>query len=61
MDFHDAKTVSEALRKLCTDTALVTRLRDGGLARARQFTFEKLATERITAIRQLVLNRGPRP
>jgi glycosyltransferase involved in cell wall biosynthesis len=59
VDFHDAKAVSDALRKLCTDDALVARLRDGGMARARQFTFEKLATERITAIRQLVLNRGP--
>jgi glycosyltransferase involved in cell wall biosynthesis len=61
VDFHKVTVVSDALRKLCTDTALVTRLRDGGMARARQFTFEKLATERITAIRQLVLNRSPRP
>ncbi len=61
VDFHEVTVVSDALRKLCTDSALVARLRDGGMARARQFTFEKLATERITAIRQLVLNRGPRP
>jgi len=54
VNFHEAGAVSGALQKISTDKALVTRLRDGGLARARQFTFEKLATERITAIQRLV-------
>jgi len=58
VNFHNVETVSDALRKLATDDALVARLHDGGLARARQFTFEKLATERITAIRHLVASRG---
>ena len=57
VDFHDVQAVSDALRKCCTDTALVARLRDGGLNRARQFTFEKLATERITALQRLVAGR----
>jgi glycosyltransferase involved in cell wall biosynthesis len=58
VDFLEVEAVSGALQKISTDSALVSRLRDGGLARARQFTFEKLATERITAIRRLVSSRS---
>jgi glycosyltransferase involved in cell wall biosynthesis len=54
VDFHDVNAVSDALGKLSADPVLATRLRDRGLNRARQFTFEKLATERITAIQRLV-------
>jgi len=62
VDFHNVKAVSDALQKISTDDALTARLRDEGLARVRQFTFERLATERITAIRHLVLSRSqPRP
>jgi len=60
VDFRAVKTVSEALRKLSADNALVTQLRDAGLARARKFTFEKLATERITAIQELISSRRAR-
>lgn len=56
-DFHDEKVVSDALRRLVSDAGFVQQLRDGGLARARQFTFDKLATERITALQQLVLKK----
>lgn len=52
--FHDEIAVADALRKLVSDTDLVRQLSDGGLARVRQFTFDKLATERISALRQLV-------
>jgi glycosyltransferase involved in cell wall biosynthesis len=58
VDFRNVDAVSEALRNFSTDTSLVTRLRDEGLIRARQFTFEKLATERITAIQRLVASRN---
>jgi glycosyltransferase involved in cell wall biosynthesis len=57
VDFHNANAVAGALQNISTDDALVARLRDSGLARARQFTFERLATERIMAIRQLVSSR----
>ena len=58
LDFCDAEAVADALRRLSTDTTLVTRLRAGGLTRVQQFTFEKLATERITAIQRLVSGRS---
>jgi glycosyltransferase involved in cell wall biosynthesis len=54
VNYHDAAAVAGALRKLVTDDALTARLRVSGLARVRDFTFEKLTTERITAIRRLV-------
>ena len=60
IDYRDAALVAKSLRTLLTDTALTTRLRAAGLDQARQFTFEKLATERITAIRQLVSARTGR-
>jgi glycosyltransferase involved in cell wall biosynthesis len=55
INYHDAATVSGALRKLVTDDAFTARLRAAGLARVREFTFEKLTTERITAIRRLLV------
>jgi glycosyltransferase involved in cell wall biosynthesis len=58
VDFQNTEAVSDALRKLSTDTTLTTRLRTEGLNRARQFTFEKLATERITALQRLVAARS---
>jgi glycosyltransferase involved in cell wall biosynthesis len=57
LDFQDVEAVADALRRLSTDATLVTRLRAEGLVRASQFTFEKLATERITAIQRLLSSR----
>ena len=54
INYHDATAVAGALRKLVADDAFATRLRASGLARVREFTFEKLTSERITAIRSLV-------
>jgi glycosyltransferase involved in cell wall biosynthesis len=54
INYHNADAVAEALQKLIADEALRTQLRAAGLERARAFTFEKLVTERVTAIRQLV-------
>ena len=58
VDFHDETAVSEALQKLVCDTTLVRQLCDGGLMRVKEFTFDKLATERISALRQLVLKQN---
>ena len=62
VDFRKAEAVSDALRKLSTDIALVGRLRDAGVTRVSQFTFEKLAAERIKAIQRLLSSRvQPQP
>jgi glycosyltransferase involved in cell wall biosynthesis len=62
VDFRDVGAVSEALQKVSTHTDLVTRLRTEALSRVRQFTFEKLVTERITAIQRLIAgSRRARP
>jgi glycosyltransferase involved in cell wall biosynthesis len=57
INYHDAAVVAAALRKLVTDDVLTAHLRASGLTRVREFTFEKLTTERITAIRRLVAAR----
>jgi glycosyltransferase involved in cell wall biosynthesis len=54
VDYHDAGGVAAALQRLVADEPLAGTLRDAGIARARDFTFEKLATERVAAIRRLV-------
>jgi glycosyltransferase involved in cell wall biosynthesis len=54
INYHDPAAVSLALQKLIADDKLIDRLRAGGIARSLEFTFEKLATERITAIRHLM-------
>jgi len=60
VDYRDAAAVEDSLRKLLTDTALIERLRKTGMDRAREFTFEKLATERVTAIQRFVEARRKR-
>jgi len=54
INFHEVAAVTEALQRLVTDAGLSERLRASGLARVRDFTFEKLTVERITAIRRLL-------
>jgi glycosyltransferase involved in cell wall biosynthesis len=58
VDFGDAGAVADALRKLAIGGAQSAQLRARGMARAREFTFEKLTTERIMAIQQLVSIRS---
>jgi glycosyltransferase involved in cell wall biosynthesis len=58
VDFDNADAVADALRKLAIGGPESARLRARGMARAREFTFEKLTTERITAIQQLVSLRS---
>ena len=60
VDFEHADVVADALRKLAIGGTQTAHLRDQGMARAREFTFEKLTTERMTAIRQLVSSRSSR-
>jgi len=54
VDFRDSPAVADALEEISRDAELVARLRAGGQAHVQQFTFEKLVTERITAIQQVV-------
>ena len=58
VDFQQANVVADALRRLAGGGVQVEHLREQGLARAREFTFEKLATERLAVIQQLVSNRS---
>jgi glycosyltransferase involved in cell wall biosynthesis len=57
IDFQQPDIVADALRQLVNGGILAAQLRTQGLARVREFTFEKLTTERITAIQKLVLTR----
>jgi len=61
VNFHDTGAVSNALKKILADSAFAAKLRAEGLICARQFTFEKLAAERIMAIRRLVSSNSKRP
>jgi glycosyltransferase involved in cell wall biosynthesis len=58
VDFEHADVVADALRKLAIGGTQAAHLRDQGLARAREFTFEKLTAERMTAIQRLVSSRS---
>ncbi len=51
VDFNDTPAATAALETLCTDDATHARLRAQGIAWSAQFNFDKLATERIDAMR----------
>lgn len=57
VDFRDAAAVAAALVRLSVADAAVDALRAAGILRAADFSFEKLARERIAVIRQAVLSR----
>lgn len=57
VDFGDTAASAAALVALCTDEAAHARLRAEGIAWAGQFNFDKLATERIRAIRAVLVGR----
>ena len=60
VDFRDTARAAEALRALLTDDAQHARLRAGGIAWTERFSFDKLSTERIEAIKHaLGSNRTP--
>jgi glycosyltransferase involved in cell wall biosynthesis len=50
VDYADPVAAGEALRRICTDDALAAQLRHDGLRRAADFSFARLAHERVTAI-----------
>lgn len=58
INFNDRQRVATAMRKLLEDTAGCEHLRKQGIARAQTFSFERLATERITAIREWFKGRS---
>jgi glycosyltransferase involved in cell wall biosynthesis len=57
VNFNDTAAVTGALARIARDDAARAKLRAGGLARAQDFTFEKLTGERIAAMRRLVSAR----
>ena len=57
VDFGDSVAAGEALRRICTDDALAAELRAAGLKRAAEFSYARVARERVTAILQ-TLNVG---
>ncbi len=57
VDFNQAAQVAEALKRMAEDAALRARLREGGLARAQRFSFEKFTSERIDAIERFLSAR----
>jgi alpha-1,3-rhamnosyl/mannosyltransferase len=54
VDFHNREQTSAALRQIVVDRDLHERLRVAGLSRAAEFSFEKMARERIDAILELL-------
>ena len=50
VDFTDTAAAGEALRRICTDDGLAAELRAAGLKRAAEFSYARLARERVTAI-----------
>lgn len=54
VDFRNRDQVASGLIQLAENDALIAQLRSAGMQHAKQFTFEKLTIERITAIQRLV-------
>lgn len=60
VDFTQTERVTAALHQVLTDEATRTQLRQRGLARAQDFSFDRLTLERLNFLRQLRVNRsGP--
>lgn len=57
IDFTDSEAVPKALSELATNKDLRRQLRDEGISRAADFTFEKLVSERIRAIRRMLASK----
>jgi glycosyltransferase involved in cell wall biosynthesis len=54
VDFRNTDAASSALEAICTDDALAGRLRARGLQRAKEFSFARLAGERVQAILRVI-------
>lgn len=57
VDFHDAAAVAAAVTRLAVADSGRDALREAGIRRAADFSFEKLARERIRVIRSVVESR----
>lgn len=57
IDFKNTEAAGNALASALFDDQLRDQLRHGGLQRAKQFSFDILANERVTAIKQMLVNR----
>ena len=58
VDFADTPAAAAALEALCTDEGQHARLRAAGIAWTEQFSFDKLATQRIEAVRAMLTERA---
>ena len=61
VDFADTPAAAAALATLCTDEEQRTRLREQGIVWTEQFNFDKLATQRIDAVRAMLGHPSPVP
>jgi glycosyltransferase involved in cell wall biosynthesis len=58
LDFTDETAAAAGLAGICRDDGLARRLRAAGLARAADFSYEKLTRERIGRIRTMLGRNG---
>jgi len=58
IDFRDTAAAAAAIERLCGDGALYSGMRAAGVQRAGLFSFDRLARERVTAIREALARTG---
>lgn len=56
-DFADTVAAAAALVRICTDDGLVARLRAAGVARAAEFSYARLARERVGVVLTMLEGR----
>jgi glycosyltransferase involved in cell wall biosynthesis len=54
VDYANPAAAGEALRRICTDDGSVAQLRAAGLKRAADFSYERLARERVAAVLEML-------
>ena len=59
IDFNNRQLVTRTLQQLHADQPLRERLRAGGLERAKKFSFEKMAVERVGAVLDWLKTQQP--
>jgi glycosyltransferase involved in cell wall biosynthesis len=59
VDFADPQAATAALESICTDAALRARLSAAGIGRSGEFSFERLARERVGALLERVGEAKP--
>lgn len=53
-DPHVEEAIESAMRRLISDSALAARLREDGIGRSREFTWERTARQTLEALRSVV-------